>query len=96
MNGYVLTEQAEADLQDIWDFIAAGNVDAADTVAAEFREAFNTLADMPGLGHRRVDVINRRFRFWTIYRYVIAYFPDTNPLQIIRVVPGERDLRKLF
>jgi plasmid stabilization system protein ParE len=96
MSSYQLTEQAEVDLHAIWDYIAADNIDAADSVAEEFRQTFQKLVQTPGMGHRRIDVRNRRFRFWTVYRYVIAYFPDTQPLQIIRVVGGEQDFSRLF
>jgi plasmid stabilization system protein ParE len=96
MNRYLLTEQAHLDLQNIWDYIAEGSIDAADQVAAEFRSAFELLADHSRIGHRRMDVIDRRYRFWRVRRYIVAYFPDTTPLQVIRIVGGEQDFRRLF
>ncbi len=51
---------------------------------------------MPGVGHRRKDVRNPRYRFWRANRFIIAYFPDTRPLQVIRIVGAQRDLRRLF
>ena len=96
MSVYLLTEQAELDLQNIWDYIATESMETADAVAAEIQQAFEKLAQMPGLGHRRIDVRSRRVRFWSVRRFVIAYFPDTQPLQIVRIVGGERDFRRLF
>lgn len=96
MSGYVLTEQAEQDLNDIWDYISHQNIDDADAVLAELREAMEFLAESPSIGHRRRDVRDPRYRFWRANRFIIAYFHETNPLQIIRVVGGRRDLRRLF
>jgi toxin ParE1/3/4 len=62
----------------------------------EIREAFELLAVMPGAGHRRRDVRNERYRFWRANRFIIAYFRDTQPLQIIRIVGGHRDFRRIF
>ena len=99
MSRYILTEQAEQDLNDIWDYIADQDVEQADAVAREIREAFELLAVMPGAGHRRRDVRDvrdERYRFWRANRFIIAYFRDTRPLQIIRIVGGHRDFRRIF
>ena len=56
-------------------------------------EAMEQLAQMPGMGHRRLDVKNQRYRFWRVYSYLIVYFADTKLLQI---VPVARDLRRLL
>lgn len=96
MTGYVLTEAAERDLNDIWDYIAEQSIEQADAVAAEIREALHLLTSAPGVGHRRADVRDARYRFWRANRFIIAYFPDTRPLQIIRIVGGHRDFREVF
>jgi plasmid stabilization system protein ParE len=93
---YVLSAQARLDLLQIWNRIAEQNIDAADTVKEELRRAMNQLVSQPGMGHRRKDVRNPRYRFWTVYSYLIAYHPDTVPLQIVRVVHGARDINRLF
>jgi plasmid stabilization system protein ParE len=93
---YLLTRRARLDLQQIWNYIAEDDLDAADRVIRELRVAMEGLAEMPGKGHRRSDVRNPRYRFWTAYSYVIGYFADADPVQIIRVVHGRRDFRRLF
>jgi plasmid stabilization system protein ParE len=50
------------------------------------------LAEFPGLGHRRADIGDPRYHFWAVSSYLIVCIPDTNPLQVIRVVSGYRDL----
>ena len=97
MSRFILTEQAEQDLNDIaWDYIANESLEQADAVIAEIREAFKLLASAPGIGHRRADVKNPRYRFWRANRFIIAYFRDTDPLQIIRIVGGHRDFRQIL
>ena len=96
MSRYIFTEQAAQDLEDIWDYVAADSLDAADIVARDIRAALELIAAMPGVGHRRKDVRNPRYRFWRANRFIIAYFPDTRPLQIIRIVGAQRDVRRLF
>jgi plasmid stabilization system protein ParE len=96
MSAYVLTEQAAQDLQDIWDYIADKSVDSADAVLRDIPEALELLASMPNVGHRRKDVRDSRYRFWRANRFIVAYFRDTQPLQIIRVVGGSQNIRKMF
>ena len=43
MTGYLLSVDAEFDLDDIWEYIAADNIDAAD----------RWIGQTPGMGHRR-------------------------------------------
>jgi antitoxin ParD1/3/4/toxin ParE1/3/4 len=93
---YVLTRRARLDVQQIWNHIAQDNLNAADKVKDELRLAMRQLADMPGMGHRRSDVRNPRYRFWTVCSYVIAYLPDTTPLQVVRVIHGRQNFRRLF
>ena len=48
---------------------------------------------MPGIGHRREDLTPEDFRFWSVYDYLIVYDPSTNPLAVVRVLHGRRDVR---
>jgi plasmid stabilization system protein ParE len=96
MSRYILTEQAEQDLNEIWTYIAEQSIDSADAVAAEIRAALELIASAPGIGHRRKDVRDARYRFWRANRFIIAYFRETQPLQIVRIVGGHRDFRQIF
>ncbi|HWE95521.1 MAG TPA: type II toxin-antitoxin system RelE/ParE family toxin [Tepidisphaeraceae bacterium] len=96
MSKYVLTARARLDLRLIWLRIAEDNIDSADKVKAKLQLAMEQLADMPGMGHRRADVKNPRYRFWSVYSYLIVYYPETKPLQVVRVVHGAQNIKKLF
>jgi plasmid stabilization system protein ParE len=65
-------------------------------VVAEVLDAVDKLAAMPGMGHRREDVRDARYRFWSVKSYVIAYRADAESLRVARVVHGHRDFRQVF
>ncbi len=96
MSGFVLTEPAERDLTEIWDYIAADNLEAADRVLDAIEAAFQRLAERPGTGHYREDLADKSLRFDSVYSYLIVYRWEETPLQIIRVLHGARDVRSLL
>jgi plasmid stabilization system protein ParE len=93
---YFLTPKAEADLWSIIDYITKDSPDSALKVFDELIKALETLAEMPGLGHRREDVTARPLRFWSVYSFLIVYWPETDPLKIIRIVHGARELQAIL
>lgn len=98
MSAYVLTPLAEADIFDIWSYIAEGSEEAADKVEAIF-DACAFVAQAPMRGRRRPEFTTRPLRFWTLTRYpnyTIVYRPETMPLQIIAVVHGKRNIRRFL
>lgn len=96
MSAFVLTEPAEQDLTDIWDYIAADNLEAADRVLDAIASAFVRLAERPEMGHYREDLADKSLRFDAVYSYLIVYRWETQPLQIIRVLHGARDVRAIL
>jgi plasmid stabilization system protein ParE len=93
MTAYILAPEA---LQDIWDYIAAANLDAADRVIDTLFAAFEQLAALPGLGHRREDLTNRPLRFWTVEAYLVIYRAEQTPIEIVAVTRGGRDIPRLL
>ncbi len=63
MSGFVFHPDALADLNEIWEFIAADNLDAADRVLDEIQETIRTLVSFPELGHSRPDLTSCQLRF---------------------------------
>lgn len=61
MADHFYSPEARLDLLEIWERIAEDNVDAADHVEQEIRQAVSMLADNPGLGHFRRDLTPSRF-----------------------------------
>ena len=92
---FQLTTEAIQDLDDIWNFIAKDNRNAADHVEAEIIATCCRIAEYPRIGHKRQDITPLPVRFWTLLKYpsyVIVYRPDTLPLQVVAVLHGKRDL----
>lgn len=88
--------RARLDLLEIWHHIARDSREAADRVGERLDAAIRGLVEMPGKGHTRSDVKVPRYRFWSVYSYVIAYCYDDDTLTVVRVVHGARNFRRLF
>ena len=96
---YQLTPEAENDLFEIWQYIAADSVKSADRVEAAIYDACALLAKAPTCGHVRKDLTLLPLRFWTVPRYrnyMIVYDPETWPLRIVRIFNGAQNLPALL
>jgi toxin ParE1/3/4 len=97
MRRYELTTEAQHDLETIADYLVQeASVERAIKVLKEFDQAFLKLAKMPGMGHFPEDLLNKKYKFWSVYSYVIAYRWEVTPIQIIAVVHGARNLDAFF
>jgi len=90
------TPRTERDLNQIWDYIADDNIEAAGRVLNALEAAFIKLAKTPGLGHIREELADRRHRFFLVYSYMIVYRYETDPLQIIRVFHAAQDVQSIL
>jgi plasmid stabilization system protein ParE len=90
---YGFHPEARQDLDEIWEFIAAANLDAADRVISEILTALDSLVQFPQKGHRRPDLTSRPLRFILVRDYLIAYAADETPLWIVAVMHGRRNPR---
>jgi addiction module RelE/StbE family toxin len=93
MSGFVFHPDAVADLNEIWEYIAADNPGAADRVMEEIHEAIRALIPFPQQGHRRSDLSSRPLRFCAVRDYLIAYAPDEEPLVVLAILHGRRNPR---
>ncbi len=93
MSGFVLHPDAFADLDEIWEFIAADNLSAADRVVDEIHEAIRALVPFPQQGHNRPDLTSRPLRFHPVRNFLIAYAPDEKPLVVLAILHGRRNPR---
>jgi plasmid stabilization system protein ParE len=94
MNGYAFHPDAFDDLDEVWDYIAKDNIDAADRVLADIHSTLTLLAGSPHIGHRRPDLTTRPLRFHVARdKYLIVYAPDEKPLWVVAVLHGRRNPR---
>ena len=95
MNRYKFTPQAVDDLFEIWTYIARDSVAAADRVEDAVYKACDFLADGRFRGSIREDLTKLPLRFWIIpdfTNFIIVYDPESDPLRIIRILHGRRDI----
>lgn len=95
MLAVVLTPAAQADLVDIWAYIAADSSSQADRLLALIDSKFQSLSRQPGLGRQR-DELSPGLRSFPLGSYVIFYIQDSGSLLIVRVLHGARDLELRF
>ena len=73
--------------------------DAADRVERAIYDACAFVAEAPMRGHSRSDLTIRSLRFWTLTRYPnysIVYRPETTPLQVVAVIHGKTNIRRIL
>jgi antitoxin ParD1/3/4/toxin ParE1/3/4 len=94
---YLLSGPAKKDLWGIWEYLAErSDLTTADRVVEELHQAMERLAESPGLGHLRRDLAREPLRFWKVRSYLVVYRPDTSPLEVVRILPGSRDVEALL
>jgi toxin ParE1/3/4 len=93
MSEYALHPEAFGDLDQIREYIAENNPDAADRVITEIFESIRALVAFPNQGYRRPNLTSRPLRFRLVREYVIAYAPEKKPLWVVAVMHGRRSPR---
>lgn len=95
MKLYRLTLEAENDIFEIWTYIAADNLQAADRLEADILRACEQVAQRCDLGHFRRDLTDKPVRFYAVRgTYLVVYHPEVEPVIIVRVLHGARDATK--
>ena len=99
MSGYVLAPLARADIFSIWSHIAEDSEASANLVVQAVFDSFAFLAEGSLRGHARPDLTSRPLRFWTLpsySNYTVVYRPMTDPLSVIAVLHGKRNIRRVL
>ena len=90
-----LAHLADADLDEIRDYISQNNPTAANNVLDQLFGALESLANQPELGERREDLISG-LRAFVVRPYVIFYQAAANGIHVARIIHGARDFPKMF
>jgi len=93
MTGFTLHPEVFTDLDDIREYIADDNPDAADRVISEIFDGIRALVPFPNQGYRRPNLTSRPLRFKLVREYVVAYAPEKKPLWVVAVFHGRRSPR---
>ncbi len=95
-----LSGQALRDIyQAVDDMIASGApATHAERFAAAAAETAEKIARRPLLGHRRLELLPGRFRFWAVrgFDYLLVYNAEHPERRVLRVVHMARDLGPLL
>jgi len=70
---YILSVNTEFDLDEIWEYIAHDNIDAADRWIGKLFDAFESIARNPGISHRRHDLTEFPVLFWPVGAYLLSF-----------------------
>jgi toxin ParE1/3/4 len=93
---YLITEPAEADIDEVLFYIAEENLKAALSVYDGLLHCFEMLAQTPKAGPERKE-FRRDARSFPEGNYLIFYrIINSNDVEILRVLHGARDLDEIF
>ncbi|HWL93897.1 MAG TPA: type II toxin-antitoxin system RelE/ParE family toxin [Phycisphaerae bacterium] len=92
---------AQAEIDDLAEYIALDNESAARRFLAAVNEAFESLLRMPGMGCKREFIRNelRQIRSWPVpgfNNYLIFYREVLGGIEVLHVFHGARDLDAIF
>jgi toxin ParE1/3/4 len=92
---YIVSAEAEADLEEIGDFIAQDNPVRAEKFIDEIRVRFEEISRMP-LAYVARPEIDPGVRACLHGHYVIFFYVTNTTVEIARVLHGTRNLARLF
>jgi plasmid stabilization system protein ParE len=96
---YWLTLTAANDIDGIWRYIAGDNLDAANRVEEVLYDACYLLGTNPMIGSTPKRTTKLPVRFWPVPafpNYIIVYIAEPSPVQVIGIMHGKRNIRKLL
>jgi toxin ParE1/3/4 len=97
LDPFQLAEDAIFDIDAIWLYLLEKEgVETADRVVTELFKTFYKLADIPNSGHRRADLTSNKVLFYRVFSYLVIYEPESNPLQILGVLHGKRNVARIL
>lgn len=96
--GFRLLPQAEAELDDIWLYVAheSGSADIANRLLDTITERFWLLGKHPQIGRRRDRDLRPGLRSFPVGEYVIIYRIADDDALILHVMRGSRDIEGLL
>lgn len=95
MSSYSFSDAAVQDLDNICDYIAQTNPNAASKLFDAIRQKCKLVAGFPNIG-KSYAKLSLNLRGFVVDDYIIFYYPKDNGIDIARVVVGYRDLESLF
>jgi toxin ParE1/3/4 len=91
----ILSPKALDDLEEIGDYIAKDNKEAAHSFVSRLRNRCFSLVDNPQIGRNRAQ-LRPQLRSVTESNYIIFYRCSPGLVEIVRILNGARDIEKIF
>ena len=95
MSRVIRSDQAQADLEGIFDYLDSQSTQAADRFAVKFEQSCELHSAHPLIG-ASAEEYARNLRYFTVWNYAIFYRPVDDGIELIRIIHGARDIPKLF
>lgn len=95
MSSYSFTDSAIKDLDDICEYIAHQNSQAASQLFDEVRKKCKLIANFLNMG-KSYSKLAANLRGFVVEDYVVFYYPTEDGIDIVRVISGYRDFESLF
>ncbi|MDQ8183930.1 type II toxin-antitoxin system RelE/ParE family toxin, partial [Pelagicoccus sp. SDUM812005] len=85
-----ISEEAESDLDDIWDYIANDSPTKADRFLERLYRKCISISELDGIGRRR-DELAERLLSIPHKKYIIFFVREVSQVSIVRILRGSRD-----
>jgi len=90
-----IAEKAGNDLEDIWEYVAQNDPEAARKLIKLITRKFKVLRDNPQIGREEKRMLDT-FRSFPVSNYIIFYKPIDNGVEIGRILHAARDIDKIL
>lgn len=87
--------QAEMDILDIWEYIAADSIVQADLWVDNLDRSLDLQATQPKMGRDREELAPG-LRSFPFGRYVVFFLPLEDGIDVVRVMHGSLDIEERF
>lgn len=91
----IISDEAESDLDDIWDYIARDSPLKADRFIDQLYRKCIDIAKLEGIGRRRDELSEGLFSI-PHKKFIIFFEREKTHINIVRVLRGTRDLDQIF
>ena len=91
----IISDQAAADLEEIWQHIGIDNRSAADKLVEVIYEKCLLIKENPEIGRNR-DELLPGIRCLSVKKDLIFYRIKSKAVQIVRILSGYRDMDSIF
>jgi toxin ParE1/3/4 len=90
-----VSDRADADLLQIYRYLAERNPAAAESIIREIHRKFENLSHFPFIGRDR-STLSQGTRSVVVHPYVIFYMVERDRIIILRILHGHRDVDAEF